>query len=140
MLNLRFGWIALAFFIAMGLFLESLHLVKLPFYFEVEIRRELWTLGHAHGARLAIVNIVFDLCARQLDWSGGRVRWAGRLFIAAGVLVPAGFFLGGVGNSESDPSLWIVMTPLGGLAALVAVMLAGWETWPADRSGAKLQE
>ncbi|MDX1569014.1 MAG: hypothetical protein R3200_00920 [Xanthomonadales bacterium] len=140
MTNLRFGWIALAFFIAMGLFLESLHLVKLPMYFEVEIRRELWTLAHAHGALLAIVNVVFALCARQFAWVSGRAVWAGRLLMAAAVLVPTGFFLGGFGNSESDPSLWIVLTPLGALAALLGVILTFAETWLAGRSGAKLSE
>ena len=126
---LIYGWAALASFIALGLFLESLHLFKVALYFEVEIRRELWTLAHAHGGLLAIVNVVFGVCAVHSQWRGAAARWAARLFVAAGVLVPVGFFMGGIGNSESDPSLWILLTPLGGLAALLAAVLACFCAW-----------
>lgn len=129
--NLRFGWIALLIFIAGGLLLESLHLFKAPFYFETEIRRELWTLAHAHGALLAILNIVFALVAARFETAV--TVWPGRLLIVAGLLVPGGFFLGGIGNSESDPSLWIVLTPLGALAAMATLAITLPAVWRASR-------
>ena len=121
--NLKFGWIALAFFISVGLFLESLHLFKAPFYFEHDLRRELWVLGHAHGALIAILNVVFALTALRYEavWS----RLDSRLWVLAGVLTPAGFLLGGMTASEVDPSLWIVLTPVGAACALVASIRAG---------------
>lgn len=122
--SLRFGWLALAIFIAGGLLLESLHLFKSAFYFEVSIRRDLWVLAHAHGALLAIVNIIFGLTAIQLQW-GAAARWPAVALKVAAVLVPAGFLLGGIGNSESDPSLWILLTPVGAVAALAAAIRCG---------------
>lgn len=115
--NLKFGWFALAFFVAMGLFLESLHLFKAPFYFEHDLRRELWVLAHAHGALMAILNIAYGLTVGRYATNSAT---DGRLWLLACVLVPAGFFLGGVGANEVDPSLWIILTPIGALCALVA--------------------
>jgi hypothetical protein len=36
--------------------------------------------------------------------------------------MPIGFFLGGILNSEGDPSLGILLVPLGGLCLLVALV------------------
>ncbi|GJM09726.1 MAG: hypothetical protein DHS20C11_20020 [Lysobacteraceae bacterium] len=121
--NLKFGWLALAFFISVGLFLESLHLFKTPFYFEHDLRRELWVLGHAHGALMAILNIVYALTALRYEAVGNKLdSW---LWLLAGLFIPAGFLLGGVTASEVDPALWIVLTPMGALCALVASARAG---------------
>lgn len=119
--SLQWGWALLALFLLGGLTLEFLHLIKAPWYFEVRIRRELWVLAHAHGALLAVLNLLFAYSAtyclpevRKRALAGGMLRWGA-------VLVPAGFFLGGIGNSESDPSLFITLTPIGAVMALHAV-------------------
>ncbi len=121
-LQLAIGWWALALFMLGGLGLEALHLFKSSAYFEMAIRRELWVLAHAHGALLAIINIVAGLCIR------GKVnqpRWPLWCLRLALVLMPAGFFLGGINPFESDPSLWIVMTPIGALFAIAAAFSLG---------------
>lgn len=128
-LNLRLGWTLLLLFMAGGLLLEALHGIKLPLYLENHLRRELWTLAHAHGALLAILNLVYAGQASRLLEDPVRRRRASLTLAAGAVLMPAGFFLGGIGNSESDPSLAILLTPLGALLLLHAAAsctLAAW--------------
>ena len=121
---LAHGWTMVALFLTMGLVLESFHLVKLPFYVDVLLRRELWTLAHAHGTLLGAITILFGLSVARLERVRG-LATAGKLVRAGSVLVPLGFLLGGLGNSEGDPSLFIILVPTGGALALLGlVMLA----------------
>lgn len=62
-----------------------------------------------------------------------RLNWAGRLFSLAAILMPAGCLLGGFGNSETDPSLAIVATPIGAACAIVAACLALWSAFDRKR-------
>ena len=119
----RFGWTALAVFALLGLGLESLHLVKAPAYMEVHIRRELWTLAHAHGVLLALVTIVFGLYATRLQ-EHRSLGGASVALRAGALLIPFGFLLGGIGNSETDPSLAILFVPVGALMVLYAAITA----------------
>lgn len=126
---LRYGWTAIAAFLLLGLLLESLHLFKAPFYVEISIRRELWTLAHAHGTLLGILNVVFALCASSCVADGGKRSRASLSLRSGALLVPVGFFLGGTGNSEVDPSLAIVLVPLGALLVLHAVAVTAVGAW-----------
>ncbi|MCK5858423.1 hypothetical protein [Abyssibacter sp.] len=126
---LRFGWTALVMFLLLGLTLEFLHLVKAPWYLDLRIRRELWVLAHAHGALLALLNLAFAATAgacitdaRSRALASVMLRWGSGL-------VPAGFLLGGVGNTESDPSLAIVLTPIGALMVLYAFTVMSTAAW-----------
>lgn len=128
---LRYGWTALAAFMIVGLGLESLHLVKAPLYFEVRIRRELWTLAHAHGGLLAIITIAFAHSAARLMEDSKRRHRAGLAMRVGALAVPLGFFFGGIGNAETDPSLAILLVPVGALCVLHAVVslaLAAWRS------------
>jgi hypothetical protein len=58
-LSLFFGWWALLCYVSLGITLEVLHGLKIGWYLEIETRRLMWTLGHAHGGLLALVNVVF---------------------------------------------------------------------------------
>ncbi len=131
----RFGWTALAVFALLGLGLETLHLVKAPAYMEVKIRRELWTLAHAHGVLLALVTIVFGLYAHRLQLC--RPLGNASIALRAGALmIPLGFLFGGIGNAETDPSLAIVFVPLGALMVLYAAVAAARAAGaPQDSSG-----
>ena len=123
--HLRYGATALLLFMLGGLGLEFLHLIKAPWYLDHHLRRELWVLGHAHGALLALLNLAWAAVLPKLPAAAG-AGWALRWGAA---LVPAGFLLGGVGNSETDPSLAIVATPIGAallLHALFALVRAAW--------------
>ena len=93
------GWWGLLFFLSMGLGLELLHGFKADFYLDVssETRRHLWTLSHAHGGLISLVHIGFAATTAQFqDWRGIDRLWAARCLTAALVLVPGGFFLGGL--------------------------------------------
>src|SRR6185436_11283953 len=61
--HLRFGWWALLCFLTLGVVLEAMHGFKVQWYLNVanETRRLMWTLAHAHGVLLALVNILFGL-------------------------------------------------------------------------------
>ena len=123
--SLRYGFTALLLFVAGGLTLEFLHLIKAPWYLEVHLRRELWVLAHAHGALLALFNLAYAATVARIPSAaraGAWLRWGA-------ALVPAGFFLGGIGNSEGDPSLASVLTPLGAAAVLVALALCVKAVW-----------
>ena len=126
---LKFGWSALAIFLVGGLTLEFLHLIKAEFYFDVRIRRELWVLAHAHGGLLALVNLAFSATAESCFTQERKAKLASTTLRWGSALVPAGFFFGGIGNSESDPSFAIILTPIGGLLVLhafTATALAAW--------------
>ena len=120
--HVRFGWTALALYLAIGLVLEAMHGFKVGWYLDVgaESRRLMLTLGHAHGTLLAVLNLALAATAAHLG--GGLARtvasWGLR---AATILLPAGFLLGGLWLTGSDPSLAVLLVPLGGLALLVAV-------------------
>ena len=91
---IRFGWTALAVFAVLGLALETLHLFKVAPYMEVSIRRELWTLAHAHGVLLALVTVVFGIYVEGRNPSKSLSRASAALRSGA-LLVPLGFFAGG---------------------------------------------
>jgi hypothetical protein len=123
---MAYGWGAVGAFLLLGVVLESLHLLKAPFYVDVRLRRELWTLAHAHGTLLGLLAVAFALSAgRAVAEASVRLR-ASRLLRAGAVLVPAGFLLGGVGNPEGDPSLAIFLVPVGAFLALSAVGTVAW--------------
>jgi len=118
----RFGWWSLFAFLLLGFFLEMLHGFKAGFYLDVsnETRRHMWTLAHAHGTLLSVLNIVFGLCQRALCLE---VSLASRALVGGTVLLPGGFFLGGVWIYGGDPGLGIVAVPIGAVLLLVAVGL-----------------
>lgn len=136
-LHHRLGWTALTLFVAGGLVLEALHGLKIGGYLDPAqaTRRELWTLAHAHGALIAVVNLVFaSFVAQQAQWKNAEL--ASRLLLVALVLVPLGFFLGGALPGATDPGVGIWLVPPGGLALLAACALVARRAWakPEDRS------
>jgi hypothetical protein len=124
--HLRVGWWALLSFLTMGIALETLHGFKIGFYLDAtnHTRRLLWTLAHAHGALLALVNIGFALSVRALPgetrpWS----RRASASLVGATVCLPGGFFLGGLFFWGGDPGIGVALVPVGGFLLLFAVLL-----------------
>ena len=122
--HLRFGWWSLLLFATLGLVLESLHGFKVRAYLDVsnETRRLMWTLAHAHGTLLAVVHIVFGLTLR----AGSAPVLANQRLIstslyAASVLLPGGFFLGGVVFYAGDPGVGVLLVPAGAVLLLYAI-------------------
>jgi uncharacterized membrane protein len=124
--HIRFGWWALLCFLTLGIVLESLHAFKVGWYMNVDnsTRRLMWTLAHAHGTLLAIVNIVFGTSLATLPLQGERqLAFTSNCLLAAGFLLPVGFFVGGIFSLGGDPGLGITLVPLGALCLLVGVLL-----------------
>ena len=123
--HLRFGWWSLLFFATFGLVLESLQGFKVRAYLDVsnETRRLMWTLAHAHGTLLAIVHVIFGLTWRSAPASLPTPRLISTSLIAASILLPGGFFLGGVAFYSGDPGLGVALVPVGAALLLFAVFL-----------------
>jgi hypothetical protein len=121
--HLRFGWWSLLLFAALGLVLESLHGFKVRAYLDVsnETRRLMWTLAHAHGVGLAIVNVLFGLTLRIPEFRLQKLRLVSSCLIAASVLLPGGFFLGGLAFYSGDPGIGVILVPAGAILLLSAV-------------------
>jgi len=111
--TLRAGWLLLAIALPFGVTLEALHGFKVQAYLASDMRREMWRLAHAHGTLLGILCLVTGALAEAHIPEA--IRWGA-------VLMPLGFFLGGVLNSEGDPSLGILLVPVGALALVVALV------------------
>ena len=56
-------------------------------------------------------------------WRARKRTIASTSLLAAGVLMPGGFFLGGVWVYGGDPGLGILLVPVGGVLLFVAVLL-----------------
>jgi hypothetical protein len=124
--HIRFGWWSLLVYATLGLILEALHGFKVRAYLDVsnDARRLTWTLAHAHGTLLALVNIVFGLMLRVApDMSAGREPLISPMLIGAAIVMPAAFFLGGVVFFEGDPGLAILLVPVGAFLLIAALFL-----------------
>lgn len=123
--HLRFGWWSLFAFLLLGLVLETLHGFKLGWYLDagVEMRRLMFTLAHAHGTLLALVNIAVGLTLRAV--AGMKLgRGPSLSLIWGSVLMPVGFFLGGLVVHDGDPGLGVLIAPIGALLLLYGVFAA----------------
>jgi hypothetical protein len=119
--TLRTGWLLLAIALPFGVTLEGLHGFKVQAYLASEMRREMWRLAHAHGTLLGILCLVSGAIAEA--YIAAPIRPRVLAFIRWGaVLMPLGFFLGGVLNSEGDPSLGILLVPVGALLLVIALV------------------
>ena len=130
--HLKFGWWSLAAFGTFGLLLESFHGVKMDAYLNVvnETRRLMWTLAHAHGTLLGLAHVGFATTIRTANLTPGRIGSASSALIGASLLLPGGFFLGGVRFYAGDPGVGIALVPIGAVffiygAAAVARALSG---------------
>ena len=126
------GWCGLLLFLSLGASLEALHGFKVGFYLDPDhrLRRELWTLAHAHGTLLALVQLAFAAGVMHFGrWTEGHLKLASFFLLDALVLIPLGFFLGGLGHSEGDPSAAVLLVPFGALLLFVAVALIVGSAW-----------
>ena len=122
--HLAFGWWALALFTTLGLVLEAAHGLKLGWYLDLTnaTRRLSFTLGHAHGTLLGLVNIGFAVSVPHAKLSPVallRASWALR---AATVLMPLGFFAGGFAFYGGDPGIGIALVPPSAVILIIGVV------------------
>ena len=118
--HLRFGWTAILVFAVLGLALETLHGFKVRAYLDLsnETRRLMWTLAHAHGTLVAVINILYGVTVRA---GAAPAAFTSQTLLAAGVLLPLGFFLGGVNHYGGDPGLGILLVPVGAISLIAAL-------------------
>jgi len=121
--HLRVGWWTLFVFAGLGLILESLQGFKVAAYLDVanETRRTMWRLAHAHGTLLGAINVLFALTLRASPASGEAVQRVSTTLIAATLLLPAGFFLGGAIFYSGDPGIGVLLVPIGALLLLLTL-------------------
>lgn len=134
--HLAFAWCALLGFLSLGLLLEAMNEFKVGWYVDVSnsTRRHMWTLAHAHGTLLSLFNIAYGLTLRAIPTAGGRGRaLASHCLLAASLLLPAGFFLRRVVIYGGDPSLGILLVPIGGGLLFVAVAITAREALSSRR-------
>lgn len=124
--HLRFGWWSLLTFLTLGAVLEGLHGFKIGWYLDVpnETRRLMWTLAHAHGTLISLINIVYGVTLWTVPGPHGALAAASRFLVAANVLLPMGFFAGGLFFHGGDPGLGILLVPAGAVALFLGVFIA----------------
>ena len=125
-LHLCFGWWQLFVFLSLGIALEVMHGFKLGWYLDAdnETRRLMLTLAHTHGTLLGLVNLAFSwTLTRMPHWGEAQQRLASWSLIGASVLMPLGFFAGGLFPYPGDPGLGIILLPPGAFLLLVSVFL-----------------
>ena len=123
--HLREGWLAVLVFLTLGIALEAMHGFKIDMYLNVanETRRLMWTLAHAHGVLLGVLHLGFAFTLSELELESARwTKIVSPCLTGATVLLPAGFFLGGVMIYDGDPGVGILLVPVG---ALMIVYVAG---------------
>jgi hypothetical protein len=125
--HLVFGWASVLAFLTLGVVLEALHGFKIGWLLDVsnETRRTMLGLSHAHGTLLGLINVAYAatlwiLRPPEAAWQS----LASTCLISGTVLLPGGFFLGGLIFWGGDPGLGILLVPMGAVLLLVGVFLA----------------
>ena len=110
------GWWGLLLFLSLGIGLETLHGFKIGGYLDpaYRVRRDMWTLAHAHGTLFALVNVAFAAGLPAMLTTTLWARLGGRVGLRPALI--GSLLLTGVAN------IAIGLTPrLGGVLALRAV-------------------
>lgn len=118
-----YGFVGLFGWALFGLGLEAAHAFKLAAFLDDRLTRLLLTLGHAHGVGLSLVLVVSASAGLDmLPTPTSRAR-VGRALRFGAVIIPTGFVLGAVHHPEGDPSLAVVLVPIGALALLYGLFV-----------------
>lgn len=120
----RLGWSLLLLWATLGFALELAHGFKVSAYLDDELTRLLLRLAHAHGVALGLVVLVYSSVGAPLFRQDKAVGTAAdRLLRFASVSLPAGFLFGSIAHPEGDPSVGIVLAPIGALSLIAALAL-----------------
>ena len=124
--HLCIGWMGLLVFLSLGIVLEVLHGLKLGLYLDVDrsARRLMWTLAHAHGSLFSLIHLGLAATvsfARKYEIPASTFRFAARCCTGSLIVMPLGFFLGGLWTYGGDPGPGVFLVPVGALLMLVAV-------------------
>jgi hypothetical protein len=108
-----------------GASLLSMIVGEAPGYLDNSVRQDLWRAGHAHAGVLLVLALVLlryvDEARLSSPW-----LWVARHGVPiAAILMPAGFFLSVVTPDATEPSVLIVLVPIGGLFLVSGVLTVG---------------
>jgi len=129
--HLRIGWWSLLIFLTLGIVLESMHGFKVQWYLGEQnaTRRLMFTLAHVHGTLLSLVHLGFatsNFILRKPPAKRSKTIRSWLLSLAT-ILMPGGFFLGGWKIFDGDPSLGVLLVPLGAACLFAAVFLQAFQ-------------
>jgi len=121
--HFNFGWWSLLFFLSLGAILEVLHGFKVSWYIDNsnETRRFLFTLAHAHGSLLAILNLIFAISLEKFTNIAGRLKLISLGLLLSSILLPVGFLLGGIAIYGSDPGIGIILAIVGAVIFIITI-------------------
>src|SRR5688572_10283951 len=130
--HLVLGWAGLSLVVAVGLCLELLHAAKAPLYLDLahSTTRLMWRLAHAHLGVLSLASLAFAFTVTRAP---GPWQSTSRWLTAGSLLLPLGFFLGGLGARAGDPGLGIVLVPPGALAVFIACLRTAARVWRSSK-------
>jgi hypothetical protein len=117
--HLRLGWTLIAIAFAAGVLLEALLGTKAIAVGEDALRKELWSLAHFHAAFLGLLNLVYPRVSEVRS----------RALLTGSLLLPLGFFLGGVAHPEGDPGVGIWLAPFGAMLLVYVAASRAVEAW-----------
>jgi len=120
--HLRFGWSSLFLFVLLGTLLEALLGFKWTPYMTNDTRQMLWRLAHAHGTLLGLVHIAFALTL-YIGKSKNLHRIVSPCLMTASILIPGGFFAGGIFTYNGDPGMGVLAVPFGACFMIISVFL-----------------
>lgn len=124
--HLRLALATTAVFLALGVGLEAMLGLRAQGAVDDALRRELWRLGHAHGALGGLLNVALAYAMERLQTPA---VWAARTRVAAlvgALAVGLGFVGGGLWHGPTDPGPLVLAVPAGALlllSSLAAVVL-----------------
>ncbi len=83
----------------------------------------MFTLAHAHGALLAIINIIFALSIEKIGNLGNYIKFISPGLILSSILLPSGFLLGGLAIYGGDPGVGIILAVIGAISFVITIGL-----------------
>jgi hypothetical protein len=117
---IRQAWVFLALWIAFGILLEGFNAFRTPALMDHHVRRDMFRLAHSHGTLMNLVLLAAGICARlEMIRLTPFATWSLR---ASVVLLPFGFFFGGVWPLSEEPGLGILLVPIGAVLLLAAAV------------------
>jgi hypothetical protein len=111
-----FAWIC--FWIFFGLLLDSFMGMKQLFYLSNPVRREMWRLAHTHGTLMTLVFLAY------VHFRGIAKKQHENMMFLGALLMPVGFFLGGIVTTEIDPFVGVFLVPIGGLLFVLGLLFS----------------
>lgn len=128
-IHARFGWTLLFVSLAFGSGLETLEGFRWVSLVADPWKQRLWSLAHFHGAALGLLNLIYVQWADTQALSMGRRKAASRALMVGSAAMPLGFLLGGIAHPEGDPSIGIILAPVGALFVLYTVAVHTIAVW-----------